>query len=298
MKKIIIGILLMIILCFSFVMAQTCNDNNDCEGTDYWCLSGTCYDCIDSDGTDYFTKGTLEQGLSGSIAGYSYVTNVEETCVNDYEVREYSCQDDSSFRYSYDKDCTDFGENYICSGGACVYESIAMAGDVEMEGILIDDEIEQSFVSLMDAFGISALDVSSIYSCKDTDGASNYSYGIPGKVACFGPILNSAVILVDGCKTEGKRVYLREYFAEDCANCDVYEIVTGKYTINIHYEDYYCGRVNDNRCLTDDHGAAYCESAQTNVGRQLGVLAQEEEDPGSRGFLQNLRQRITGGFFF
>ena len=107
------------------------------------------------------------------------------------------------------------------------------------------------------------------------------------KVACFGPILNSAVILVDGCRTEGRRVFLREYFAEDCVDCDEYEILTGEYTINIYYEDYYCGRVNDNLCLTDENGAAYCESAQDGGDQQQGS-----------NILQNLRDRFTGAFFF
>ena len=274
----------MLVLCVGFVMAQTCYSGSQCPDNIVCNMNThTCWECIDTDGNDPFTKGTLVQGTSGVTQGYYIYTDDEEYCVNDYEVKEYYCPEgtSSSIRYVYDKSCLDFGEDYVCSNGACVH--VGVVGDVDTGVALVGDDLEQSFLPMMEAFGVEALDVSSMYDCKDTDVDENDVYSEPGKVACFGPILNSAVVLVDGCRTEGRRVFLREYFAEDCADCDEYEILTGEYTINIYYEDYYCGRVNENRCLTDENGAAYCESVQAEVGD---------------GWLDAVRNRLSGAFFF
>ncbi|MBT3985476.1 hypothetical protein HOD38_05250 [archaeon] len=290
MKKIIIGILFMLVLCVGFVMAQTCYSGSQCPD-DVVCNmeTYTCWECIDTDGQDPYTKGTLVQGTSGVTQGYYLYTDDEEYCVNDYEVREYYCPEgtSSSIRIGYNIDCSLLGD-YVCYDGACVYDGIV--GNVDAGVALVGDEIEQSFLSMMGAYGVEALDVSNMYSCKDTDVDENDVYSTPGKVACFGPILNSAVVLVDGCRTEGRRVFLREYFAEDCADCDEYEILTGEYTINIYYEDYFCGLVGSNQCLTDDNGAAYCESAQNGGGQQ--AVAQEPN------WVDALRATITGGIFF
>jgi hypothetical protein len=245
MKKILIGIIFVLILSFSLVLANSnpeCWDDDDCVGG-LSCLNGICIECIDSDGgLNYYERGSIAEAL---YDGNNYYQDLEDKCaeIEFFDdspdiLHEYYCDSANPSNYLVQTyDCSEEGKN--CVDGACV-------------GIDFRDRSQSGLDDYMSAFGFDGTEV--LFNCKDSDDG----YDEPGKVACYGPVLDSAVILVDGCRTEGRKVFLREYFAEDCPKCNEYEILTGEYTINIYYEDYYCGSPEDGECLVDEKGAGYC----------------------------------------
>jgi len=318
MKKILIGILLMVVLCVGFVVATTCYVQEHCPG-DILCNgnTNTCIDCIDTDGYDPFTKGTLVQGTDGTI-GYMIYYDDEEYCVNDDKVMEYHCVDESSssVRYSSRITCSDLGD-YSCYDGACVYNGLI--GEVGAGVALVDDEIEQSFVE--DSWGVSQLYLplsmelnSNIVfsSCSDSDSDAADARYVPGTVRCrtngrrFTSFEDSCTTLraIDDNGDDMNQSAVLEYCVteEKCEEIsetgEIFEteILSGGYFITVYSTYSYCPDPSYYGCETDD-GVGYCVVAH-GVGQGDAAVAQIGSSQVNQGWYQALRNAITGGFFF
>lgn len=278
------------------------------------------HNCVESDdGEDIYTKSSISAtGKAWNLLTFDYcgsesleVSNTD-TCVQWTEnyVREYFCTDEVDewttgdefpiYFESFTSPCIILpGENLAyyyeerycengCSDGACI-EDEGIADQVGMgqmqRGSGGNAEAEVVDVEVGEAEMNTAYDFEAEFVCSDTDANSENVYEQPGKVSCKGPVLETKLTLVDGCRTVKNNQYLREYYAEDCFGCEAYEVVSGSSTITLYYEDYACGTIADGFCMADDRGAGYC------------TLEEEEETFGGGNFLSRLRGSIAGRFF-
>jgi hypothetical protein len=300
MKKIIIGILLMIVLCVGFVMA--CNSHNDCEGTDYWCVQGECFDCIETDGTDYYEKGTVVQGLRGDVAGWSYLYDDDEYCSGD-RVLEYVCNADSSFAYSHWKDCIELGD-YSCYDGACVYNGVA--GEVDAGVALVGfGGNSLSYSDFYDSIDYELnKDVLSFAYCTDSDEGEDNPFAVAGYVSCSSRGVKNRVF-GDYCFTtedfNGNGYHqIMDYCIPESENdpdCSfINQVRNGKQVIDLYGSSEECMDDNYNSaCEYDANGFAYCTygfAGQLEGGDISGG------SPDGKGWFKSLRNRFTGGFFF
>ena len=98
-----------------------CEGNN--VGSEFYgcpggCIDGACItnttnqSCIDSDGENYFVFGNV------TVMGGGVTTVALDSCINDITVSEGTCVNNNLFILN--KNCTDFGQDYFCSNGACI----------------------------------------------------------------------------------------------------------------------------------------------------------------------------------
>ncbi len=281
-------------------------------------------DCVESDdGEDIYTQSSISAtGKAWNLLTFDYcgsgsleVSN-SDTCVQWTEnyVREYFCTDEVDdwttgdehpiYFESFESPCIILpGENLAyyyeerycengCYDGACIEDTgiedvVEMdqirrgggvnVGDAEVAQVEVDVEIGEAEVNV-------AYDFGDEFVCIDSDANFENVYAQPGKVSCKGPVLETKLTLVDGCRSERNSQYLREYYAEECDGCETYEFVSGNHIITLYYEDIACGSLADGFCQTGEKGAGYC-------------VMEEDEAPVRGGFLSRLRGAIAGRFF-
>lgn len=253
---------------------------------------------------DYCGSDSLEVSNTDTCVQYTDNYVREYFCTN--EVDDWITGDEHPIYFeSFDSPCIILpGENLAyyyeerycengCYNGACIEDEglidvVDMANFGRGEGGV---EVGEAQVAQVQVGGVevgeaqlnTGYDFGDEFVCSDSDVNFDNVYEQPGKVSCKGPVLETKLTLVDGCRTVKNNMYLREYYSEMCADCEAYEVVSGSYTITLYYEDYACGIISDGYCMTDEKGAGYCTL--------------EEETPTRGGFLSQLRGSILGRFF-
>jgi len=312
MKKIIY--VLMFISMISLVMADGfptshgCTENDDGE------------DIYEKSSISATGKGWDTLNFVYCASGSLQVTNTD-TCVQwtDNYVKEYFCTDEvddwitgdefpiyfensnypciilpgESLAYYYEERYCENG----CYDGACIEDEgiadVVDRGEMQRGNVEADVRVGDAQVAQVQVGGVevgeaelnTGYDFGDQFVCRDSDASYDNVYEQPGKVSCKGPVLETKLTLVDGCITQGNSIYLREYFAEECANCEIHETISGSYTITVYYEDYACGSLADGYCMTNGKGTGYC------------TLEEEEETFGRGNFLTRLKGAIVGRFF-
>ncbi len=204
MKKIILG-LLMLILGLSFVLADTCSSDSDCNLTAACdTSSGECKECIDSDGgIDSYVLGTT----SGIYHTVSYLKDdYVDKCdpFSENVLFEYYCKIDGLSTKIYKNDYTCVAGE-ICEDGVCVEESCIDAGTCEC---ITDDDcngfICDGGVCLME--------------CDDDDVACAEGYACSGGVLCRLDNDGDGIADVEEVEEVEEEVVEIEEVTEICAN--------------------------------------------------------------------------------